>query len=80
MLIYTCKTFQASLEHRKLAVDLAEVIIKWEMQRIKDDQENTGVVEVRKDKIVWKYLITNTVNWSLFGFSFCSCVNNVQLL
>lgn len=52
MLIYTCKTFQASLEHRKLAVDLAEVIIKWEMQRIKDDQENTGVVEVRKDKIV----------------------------
>ena len=40
------------MEHRKLAVDLAEVIIKWEMQRIKDDQENTGVVEVRKDKIV----------------------------
>ncbi|KAG8225079.1 hypothetical protein J437_LFUL000058 [Ladona fulva] len=27
----------ASLEHRKLAVELAEVIIKWELQRIKDE-------------------------------------------
>ncbi|XP_076072619.1 transformation/transcription domain-associated protein-like isoform X5 [Mytilus galloprovincialis] len=32
-------TSSASLEHRKLAVDLAEVIIKWEMQRIKEDVE-----------------------------------------
>uniref|UniRef100_T1JAK1 Transformation/transcription domain-associated protein n=1 Tax=Strigamia maritima TaxID=126957 RepID=T1JAK1_STRMM len=27
----------ASIEHRKLAIDLAEVIIKWELQRIRDD-------------------------------------------
>ncbi|KAJ7354746.1 hypothetical protein OS493_030523 [Desmophyllum pertusum] len=32
-------TANASIEHRKLAVDLAEVILKWELQRIKDDQE-----------------------------------------
>ncbi|KAL9966032.1 hypothetical protein ACROYT_G024040 [Oculina patagonica] len=34
-------TANASIEHRKLAVDLAEVILKWELQRIKDDQEQT---------------------------------------
>ncbi|XP_074624680.1 transformation/transcription domain-associated protein-like isoform X2 [Acropora palmata] len=32
-------TANQSFEHRKLAVDLAEVILKWELQRIKDDQE-----------------------------------------
>lgn len=26
----------ASLEHRRLAVDLAEVALKWELQRIRD--------------------------------------------
>ncbi|PSN44253.1 Transcription-associated protein 1 [Blattella germanica] len=30
----------ATIEHRKLAVELAEVIIKWELQRIKDESEN----------------------------------------
>ena len=34
--------FKASIEHRKLAVDLAEVIIKWELQRIKDEQEQSS--------------------------------------
>ena len=29
----------ASIEHRRLAVDLSEVIIKWEIQRIKDEQD-----------------------------------------
>ena len=38
--------FKASIEHRKLAVDLAEVILKWELQRIKDDQEQTTSTEV----------------------------------
>ena len=38
--IYRC---QATIEHRKLAVDLAEVVIKWEVQRVKDDQESTEV-------------------------------------
>ncbi|KAJ9592433.1 hypothetical protein L9F63_015849, partial [Diploptera punctata] len=33
----------ASLEHRKLAVELAEVIIKWELQRIKDESETQEV-------------------------------------
>lgn len=31
----------ASLEHKKLSVDLAEVIIKWELQRIKDDESES---------------------------------------
>ena len=38
---------KASIEHRKLAVDLAEVILKWELQRIKDDQEQTTAPEVK---------------------------------
>ncbi|KAK7109588.1 transformation/transcription domain-associated protein-like isoform X2 [Littorina saxatilis] len=29
----------SSMEHRKLAVDLVDVIIKWELQRIKDEAE-----------------------------------------
>ncbi|XP_033762058.1 transformation/transcription domain-associated protein-like [Pecten maximus] len=36
-------TSSASIEHRKLAVDLAEVVIKWEIQRIKDDQDPSFV-------------------------------------
>jgi hypothetical protein len=36
---------QSSMEHRKLAVDLADVIIKWELQRIKEDAE-ADTVEV----------------------------------
>ena len=35
---------QATKEHRKLAVDLAEVIIKWEVQRIKEDSDTSGDV------------------------------------
>ncbi|XP_037728553.1 transcription-associated protein 1 isoform X5 [Drosophila subpulchrella] len=33
----------ASIEHKKLAVDLAEVIIKWELHRIKEDDRETKV-------------------------------------
>ncbi|KAH8404548.1 hypothetical protein KR009_006495 [Drosophila setifemur] len=33
----------ASIEHKKLAVDLAEVIIKWELHRIKEDERDTKV-------------------------------------
>ena len=32
-------TTNASVEHRKIAVDLAEVIIRWEVQRIKEMQQ-----------------------------------------
>ena len=32
-------TPNATIEHRRLAVDLAEVIMKWEAQRIKEDGE-----------------------------------------
>eukprot|EP00118_Oscarella_pearsei_P018052 m.182608 g.182608 ORF g.182608 m.182608 type:complete len:3843 (+) comp39295_c0_seq28:119-11647(+) len=32
----------ATIEHRRLAVDLAEVIIKWELQRLKDQQSETS--------------------------------------
>ena len=31
----------ATLDHRRLAVELAEVIIKWELHRIKDEAENS---------------------------------------
>lgn len=31
----------ATLEHRKLAVELAEVIIKWELFGIKEDMDST---------------------------------------
>ncbi|KAI0213609.1 Transformation/transcription domain-associated protein [Lamellibrachia satsuma] len=37
-------TPSATMEHRKLAVDLAEVVIKWELQRTKEDQEQTTEV------------------------------------
>ena len=40
--------FQATIDHRRLAVDLAEVIIKWEVQRIKEDQEQAGEVSINK--------------------------------
>lgn len=33
-------TPSVTIEQRKLAVDLAEVVIKWELQRIKDQQVN----------------------------------------
>ncbi|KAH8256520.1 hypothetical protein KR032_001949, partial [Drosophila birchii] len=33
----------ASIEHKKLAVDLAEVIIKWELHRIKQDERENKV-------------------------------------
>ena len=32
-------TPNATVEHRKLVVDLVEVIIKWEVQRIREDGE-----------------------------------------
>ncbi|XP_014681160.1 PREDICTED: transformation/transcription domain-associated protein-like [Priapulus caudatus] len=35
-------TTTAQIEHRKLAVELAEVVLKWELQRIKDEQESGG--------------------------------------
>lgn len=33
-----------SIEHRRLAVELAEVIIKWELQRIKDEADEQEVL------------------------------------
>ena len=36
----------ATLEQKKLAVDLSEVIVKWEVQRIKDEQDGTAAAEV----------------------------------
>jgi transformation/transcription domain-associated protein len=32
----------ATLEHKKLAVELAEVVLKWELQRMKDDTDSGG--------------------------------------
>ncbi|KOB75140.1 Transformation/transcription domain-associated protein [Operophtera brumata] len=34
----------ASLEHRRLAVDLAEVALKWELQRIRDHSHDDNIV------------------------------------
>jgi len=33
----------ATFEHKKLAVEMAEVIIKWELQRIKEDNNSVEV-------------------------------------
>lgn len=33
----------ATFEHKKLAVEMAEVIIKWELQRIKNEYKTTEV-------------------------------------
>ena len=35
-----------TFEHRKLPVDLCEVVIKWELQRIKDETDASGSVGV----------------------------------
>jgi transformation/transcription domain-associated protein len=35
---------QAAFDQRKLAVDLADVIIQWEIQRLHDDQEQAAEV------------------------------------
>lgn len=35
----------ATIEYRKLSVELAEVIIKWELQRIKEENEEAGVFD-----------------------------------
>ena len=32
----------ATLEHKKLAVELAEVVLKWELQRMKDEADSGG--------------------------------------
>ena len=32
----------ATLEHKKLAVDLAEVVLKWEVQRMRDEADSGG--------------------------------------
>jgi len=34
---------QATMEHRRLAVDLSEVIVKWESQRIKEESEENSL-------------------------------------
>lgn len=45
-------TPSVTIEQRKLAVDLAEVVIKWELQRIKDQQ--VGIVTVLMNlKMLW---------------------------
>lgn len=33
-----------SIEHRRIAVDLAEVVLKWELQRIKDHDHDDNIV------------------------------------
>ncbi|XP_070134948.1 transcription-associated protein 1 isoform X3 [Drosophila bipectinata] len=41
----------ASIEHKKLAVDLAEVIIKWELHRIKEDEREAKVLSEEESSI-----------------------------
>ena len=35
-------TANAQIEHKKLSVDLAEVVIKWELERIREEQEGAA--------------------------------------
>lgn len=32
----------STMDHRKLAVELAEVVVKWELQRVRDESEESG--------------------------------------
>jgi len=45
---------QATVEQRKLAVDLAEVIVKWECQRMKEDSDD-AVPQVNTHSVVPLY-------------------------
>lgn len=38
--------WQATVEQRKLAVDLAEVIVKWECQRMKEESDDVSIPQV----------------------------------
>lgn len=40
----------ASLEHKKLSVELADVIIKWELQRIKEDETESKILNSNLDE------------------------------
>lgn len=46
-LMFVC---QATVEQRKLAVDLAEVIVKWECQRMKEESDDT-LAQVTKQHV-----------------------------
>lgn len=50
-------TPSVTIEQRKLAVDLAEVVIKWELQRIKDQQVSSQESFGSK----WYELVNNAV-------------------
>jgi len=52
----------ATFEHKKLAVEMAEVIIKWELQRIRDENNATEV----NDQI----FINNNYSLCFFTFNF----------
>ena len=39
----TVCVLQSTIDHRKLATDLAEVIIKWELRRVKEEASDTDV-------------------------------------
>lgn len=57
-------TPSVTIEQRKLAVDLAEVVIKWELQRIKDQQVishffRLGHINVRDTSVYLFVLLTN---------------------
>lgn len=43
-------TPSVTIEQRKLAVDLAEVVIKWELQRIKDQQVCPQIMQTHTQK------------------------------
>lgn len=47
----------ATFEHKKLAVEMAEVIIKWELQRIKDG--NNAIKVNLSEWYKLKYLFTS---------------------
>lgn len=42
-------TPSVTIEQRRLAVDLSEVVIKWELQRIKDQQVRLSDLSCRPD-------------------------------
>ena len=59
------------MEHRRLAVDLSEVIVKWESQRIKEEsEENSSQVS---------FCLVFNVQLTQFSCGFLSAIIKCQL-
>uniref|UniRef100_A0A8D8UEY6 Transformation/transcription domain-associated protein n=1 Tax=Cacopsylla melanoneura TaxID=428564 RepID=A0A8D8UEY6_9HEMI len=50
----------SAMDHKKLSVELADVIIKWELQRVKEEAEDPGIQEPQRKKMSLEPLSVGT--------------------